>query len=99
MKHLNIIGCIFNFQFICVKGYERGYFGWGHSKRFKSLRQVFGGLVVAAGLTTAQNAQAGMIMLPLQQPLKNNIILMRAGESMRDAEGVVETAPEEVGCH
>ena len=49
--------------------------------------------MVAAGLTTAQNAQAGMIMLPLQQPLKNNIILMRAGESMRDAEGVVETAP------
>lgn len=50
--------------------------------------------MVAIGLSTAPTAaNAGMIMLPLQQPLKNNIILMRAGESKRDAEGVVETAP------
>lgn len=38
-------------------------------------------------------AWSGMLIFPLQYPLKNNIVLMRAGESYADARHEIQTNP------
>ena len=51
-------------------------------------------IAVSVGLGSgAGPASAGMLTFPLPAPMKNNVILMRAGESKRDAEDRVETNP------
>lgn len=49
---------------------------------------------VGLGLTgVPSSVSAGMLTFPLPAPMKNNVILMRAGESKRDAEDKIETNP------
>lgn len=48
----------------------------------------------AAGLAiSAGSVDASMLTLPLPVPLKNQVIFVRAGESIRDEQGIVETNP------
>ena len=58
----------------------------------KFVRRITG-LSIAFSLSSPNIGSAGMLTFPLPAPMKNNIILMRAGESKRDAEGVIETNP------
>ena len=46
------------------------------------------GLAISAG-----SVHASMLTLPLPVPLKNQVIFVRAGESLRDEQGIVETNP------
>lgn len=49
--------------------------------------------VAAALLMPLQPSWAGMLIFPLPAPLKNNIVLVRSGESYADQEHRVETNP------
>ena len=66
-------------------------------KNVNSLRNWIGsrGLIAISTLTLSNPTivQAGMLTFPLKYPLKNNIVVVRAGESIADSNGIIETAP------
>lgn len=72
------------------------FVGFVSSSRFgyRTLTRQIAQVGIAAGLSASpMTASAGMLTFPLPAPMKNNIILMRSGESKRDAEGLIETNP------
>ena len=58
-----------------------------------SIATVTAGIAMGIALNIPLVAHADMLTFPLKEPLKNNIVLMRAGESYADQKGVIETNP------
>lgn len=61
----------------------------------KSIAKVISSLVISSTFLSScpSTSYAGMLLFPLPAPLKNNIVLMRAGESYSDSKGLIETNP------
>jgi broad specificity phosphatase PhoE len=70
-----------------------------HSIHLKSLstsiRRIISSCILATTLCTASPSlsHADMLLFPLPAPLKNNFLLMRAGESFADARHEIQTNP------
>ena len=66
-----------------------------HDMMRAKAKNWIGGAVAISALTLGNptTVQAGMLTFPLKYPLKNNIVVVRAGESIADSNGIIETAP------